>query len=195
MIEIRSGDGLVFLDPEADEYSCCYEPERPIGAFSELVEPARAVGLDLAHPLAEPAWIDAEQSDIPRPSFGHIVRFVYALALSRMRFQGRSVAALANVARTLGKRERPAKFTPQQISNLFRYLLALTLLRPKCLLGSFALLHFLDRYGLTADWVFGVQLFPFRAHCWVAADGVLLNELQHGIEDYQVIWRIEPARR
>jgi len=194
VLEVRSGEGLVFLDPQTDEYSCCYEAERLIGAYSDLVAPVRATGLDLTHPVAESGWVDAQQSDLPRLNIGHVIRFLHALALARFRFQGRSVAKLAAIAQTLGARKPSAEFTRQQLANLFRYLLALTPFRPKCLLGSFALLHFLDRYGHAADWVFGVQLFPFRAHCWIAADGALLNELKHSIEDFQVIWVVAPAR-
>jgi hypothetical protein len=73
--------------------------------------------------------------------------------------------------------------------------MALMPFRPACLFNAFALLHFLDRYGLGADWVFGAQLFPFRAHCWLASDGMLLNELRHRIEDYDVVWTVEQAQR
>jgi len=194
MLEARSGDGLVFLDLETDEYSCCYDPDCPIGAYADLVAPVCADGLDQAHPVAVSRWVDAQQSDVPRPGIQDIVRFIMALIQSRMRFRGRSVGRLAFEARQLGSRKRSHILTAQQASNLFRYLLSLTPFRPKCLFRSFALLHFLDRYGLGADWVFGVQLFPFRAHCWLSTGDLLLNELSHGIEDFRVIWIVAPAR-
>ncbi len=45
-----------------------------------------------------------------------------------------------------------------------------------CFFRSLLLIYFLARSGVGADWTFGVRLSPFRAHCWVSADGVLLNE-------------------
>lgn len=45
-----------------------------------------------------------------------------------------------------------------------------------CLFDSLALLEFLARRDVFPDWVFGVQVQPFAAHCWVQEDGILLNE-------------------
>lgn len=49
-------------------------------------------------------------------------------------------------------------------------------IEPCCLLDSLALLRFLSRRRLPARIVFGVTLAPFAAHCWLQADGVVLNE-------------------
>lgn len=45
-----------------------------------------------------------------------------------------------------------------------------------CLTRSAMLAAFLRRSGLRADWVFGVRLWPFAAHCWVQQDAVCLND-------------------
>ena len=45
-----------------------------------------------------------------------------------------------------------------------------------CLFDSLALIHFLARYAVYPDWVFGVNADPFEAHCWVQADHVVLND-------------------
>lgn len=46
----------------------------------------------------------------------------------------------------------------------------------ECLVRSSMLMRFLHRRGLRADWVFGVRLYPFMAHCWVQIDDVCLND-------------------
>ena len=46
----------------------------------------------------------------------------------------------------------------------------------ECLVRSALLMRFLAALGLKAEWVFGVRLCPFMAHCWVQADGVCLND-------------------
>lgn len=45
-----------------------------------------------------------------------------------------------------------------------------------CLTRSAMLAAFLRRGGLRADWVFGVRLWPFAAHCWLQQDDVCLND-------------------
>ena len=46
----------------------------------------------------------------------------------------------------------------------------------KCLVRSFVLLGVLQRWGFTADWVFGVRTWPFAAHCWLQIDDVVLDD-------------------
>ena len=46
----------------------------------------------------------------------------------------------------------------------------------ECLVRSTLLMRFLRGLGVHADWVFGVRLFPFAAHCWVQAGDVCLND-------------------
>lgn len=46
----------------------------------------------------------------------------------------------------------------------------------RCLFDSLALITFLADRGSVADWIFGVQLRPFGAHCWITRDDTLLNE-------------------
>lgn len=45
-----------------------------------------------------------------------------------------------------------------------------------CFERSLALLRFLTQDGFRADWVFGVRDEPFLAHCWIEADGYVLND-------------------
>jgi hypothetical protein len=50
----------------------------------------------------------------------------------------------------------------------------------RCLPSSLLLLKYLRKHGVSASWVFGVQTFPFEAHCWVEYRGVVLNDtLEH----------------
>lgn len=46
----------------------------------------------------------------------------------------------------------------------------------KCLFDSCLFFtHYLKK-GIPVDWVFGVDLFPFHAHCWVEYKGRVLND-------------------
>jgi hypothetical protein len=46
----------------------------------------------------------------------------------------------------------------------------------ECLVRSALLMRFLRAAGLDADWVFGVRLHPFAAHCWVQVNDICLND-------------------
>ena len=46
-----------------------------------------------------------------------------------------------------------------------------------CLFDSLALVEFLARYDLFPTWVYGVEVEPFNAHCWVQQGDVLFNDL------------------
>ena len=49
-----------------------------------------------------------------------------------------------------------------------------------CLFDSLMLWRWLQHQRLGANWVFGVRLRPFLAHCWLEQDGIALNEeLEH----------------
>ncbi|MDI1281734.1 lasso peptide biosynthesis B2 protein [Brevundimonas sp.] len=59
----------------------------------------------------------------------------------------------------------------------------------ECLVRSAMLVAFLRRMGLSADWVFGVRLWPFAAHCWVQFGEVCLND------DVERLWPYTPLYR
>jgi hypothetical protein len=63
------------------------------------------------------------------------------------------------------------------LETLTRRFYALRLLYPRaylCLFDSLALIEFLSSWALLPDWVFGVCVDPFRAHCWVQHNGLVL---------------------
>jgi hypothetical protein len=56
-----------------------------------------------------------------------------------------------------------------------------------CLFDSLALIHFLARFQVYPDWVFGVTADPFEAHCWVQAGSVVLNDTVAGVSGFTPI--------
>lgn len=189
IFEVRSGEGLVFFDLEGDDYSCTYQPEHPIAPYRTLASIEDASD----RPLAGSEWIPPRPRPDARVSLRDIKRFVQALIRSLLWSRGRSVHELAGMAERLRAESRGHGLDIRDVADRFQTLWLWLPWRPKCLLGSFFLLHFLARYGFRADWIFGVQLFPFRAHCWIAAEDELLNEVPHAIEDYHIIWVSAPA--
>ena len=184
IFEVRSGDGIVFLDLHEDEYSCRYEPERPISSYR-----AQAAIEDASNrPLPAIDWLRPRSRHTASPSLRDVARFIQALLQSLFRYRKRTLRELAAIAQALPAKPDRQLIAIHEAADLFQTLLLWVPLRPKCLFASFFMLHFLALYGFRADWIFGVQLFPFRAHCWLAAEDEPLNEAPHTIEDYHIIW-------
>jgi hypothetical protein len=57
----------------------------------------------------------------------------------------------------------------------------------ECLYDSLALLEYLARHAIHADWVFGVQTRPFAAHCWVQHDDIVFNDTVEHVSGYTPI--------
>jgi hypothetical protein len=56
-----------------------------------------------------------------------------------------------------------------------------------CLFDSLALLHFLAQAGFHPDWVFGVSIPPFNAHCWIQHGNTVLNDDVETVQRYTPI--------
>lgn len=173
---VRCGDGIVTLDFATDSYSCRYDPiDHDIMAKAE--------------PLA-PIWRDAIGAS-DRLENGDPWLFVRAWSTALTSFFGKPVRDLMTAALRL-ERMGPSSHarSSQELAACFERMSLYLPFRAPCLLRAYALLHFLALYGRTADWVIGVQLFPFRAHCWLASDDLLIGERVHLIEDYVPIFRL-----
>lgn len=56
-----------------------------------------------------------------------------------------------------------------------------------CMFRSLSLIRYLSLRGIKADWVFGVRLCPFTAHCWVEFENVVLDEYLDTTAEYKRI--------
>ena len=94
--------------------------------------------------------------------------------------------------RTAGGRARHPDMerVRERVEVFFRLRVFFFSTRSECLFDSLTLLNFLARYGITADWVFGVQARPFAAHCWVQLDDVVLNDTVEHVSGYTPIMAV-----
>lgn len=86
-----------------------------------------------------------------------------------------------------GTRTPDMERTRALVEAFFRLRVFVFSSRSECLFDSLTLLNFLARYGITADWVFGVQARPFAAHCWVQLDDVVFNDTVEHVSGYTPI--------
>jgi hypothetical protein len=57
----------------------------------------------------------------------------------------------------------------------------------ECLYDSLALIEYLARNGIYANWVFAVQTRPFAAHCWVQHGDIVFNDTVEHVSGYTPI--------
>ena len=87
------------------------------------------------------------------------------------------LAAVRRAKRQASMRPYPGNEIVRRLSNQYHAMTPwLFSIHDACFFSSFLLVLFLARHGISADWVFGVRLSPFGAHCWVSHRGVILNE-------------------
>ena len=110
--------------------------------------------------------------------------------LTKQRFQ----ATVESVrARRSGNAHRAGPFDIERARSLVAVFERLRWFYPRpylCLFDSLALIHFLARFQLYPDWVFGVNADPFEAHCWVQADSVVLNDTLGRVSSFTPIMSV-----
>jgi len=57
----------------------------------------------------------------------------------------------------------------------------------ECLFRSFLTLSVLRGAGASVSWIFGVQTWPFRAHCWLQRGDLVLNDTAEHVSGYSAI--------
>jgi hypothetical protein len=155
------------------------------GLFDLGILSDRATHAKDARPTSYPLPTEAIDPDSPvhsrRSSGAHAASFFASSVrasreLRRQRFQLTVEAVRARKSRN-ASRAGPADI--ERARSLMLVFERLRLFYPRsylCLFDSLALIHFLARFDVYPDWVFGVNADPFEAHCWVQAGNVVLND-------------------
>jgi len=174
---------------EADSLDAAPVPEEAVTLARGLLDLGilsdRATHAKDARPTSYPLPTEAIDPDSPvhsrRSSGAHAASFFASSwrasrELRRQRFQLTIEAVRARKSRN-GSRAGPADI--ERARSLMSVFERLRLFYPRsylCLFDSLALIHFLARFDVYPDWVFGVNADPFEAHCWVQAGNVVLND-------------------
>lgn len=192
------GDDAVLLDIAKDAYFCLPDAAKAWRALQtgEASREARQLAEILAtanyarHDRPRETRRDAPLRDLrdapwPKVRIVDIWRLGRAWVDYLRHYRGRPFAHLLRYATA----DRPSGDDPEVIraARLFERLAVWLPVSGKCLVRSFILLRFLHHSGLTAEWVFGVAVWPFKAHCWVEADGVALDDAPERLAAYTPI--------
>ncbi|MEV0855317.1 lasso peptide biosynthesis B2 protein [Nocardia fluminea] len=106
-------------------------------------------------------------------------------------------SSIAEQLKVIEKRAR--RFNPTDIEStgpaltelaaVYQHLRSLRVRQPLCLEDSVAGYQFFRRHTSAVQLVIGVRYPPFRAHAWLEADGVLLNDRKETVETMSEIYR------
>jgi hypothetical protein len=181
------GRDAVLLDVRGDGYHCLPDGASlcrrlaqgrrvPItGAVKALIG-AGLIGAEPSSPLPAPPSRPI-RSVIHRPRRLDLLRDLGpALGAVREVRAARRGASLSPYVTLGGVEPRDDAEAAIEAGRRFWALMPYLPIEGECLVRSAMLIRFLRRHGLRADWVFGVRLCPFTAHCWVQVEDVCLND-------------------
>ncbi|MCI3135391.1 lasso peptide biosynthesis B2 protein [Phenylobacterium aquaticum] len=199
-------DDLVLLDLVQGTYACLSGAGAALGRVTEAAEvcgsdPDLAAILIDAGALSDapppslkklvlPSLPRRDLTAVPRspPQPPDLAALARAWAAMAHRYRGRSFAAILAAAQDDGR--EPAA-TPsaraQALANAFQVLRPWIPFQGLCLYRSFLLRDALRRRGEAAWWVFGVQTWPFEAHCWLQIGDVVLDDAAERVAAYTPI--------
>ena len=175
------------------------EKARSLGRRLEeihLIRPSLRPGESIAECTLAPARGSAFEAMMLAPAplkLTALPRFAAALAASHALEKKASLRRTLDAAR-MWKR-RPPRAPVMAEAKVIRLCADFHALAPyflttrdACRFRSLLLVRYLAGYGVRSDWVFGVRLAPFRAHCWVEHDGLVLNDyFDHTIEFEKIL--------
>jgi len=187
-----AADRLVFLDTARDRYRSLPAPltedvlgwlEAPGAAapkacgriLKELgLDPA--AGSPLRISLARPSPIDSEPLPAPPTRIADLLSVGRSTLSAARDVRSRRLGALLaqRLARRPAGRCPAAELKPRLA--IFRAHRPLVPVRRVCLHDCLALMDWLGASGAGVSLVFGVSAYPFTAHCWLQADGQVLDD-------------------
>ena len=190
----------IFLDAIADRYFC-YPPTlntQFLGLMNgepvESLDPRLQALLDLnvTEPLAPTAVEPIIGELMPAPPmrwrpFRMLVALFY-VALAQVWLKQGLATCLARLERHRLVQNRRGKGIPRvALTNLleaFESTRFVVTAQDQCLSRSIALNLYLAAFGYSTDLVIGVRPRPFAAHCWVQAQGQVINDTADTVRAY-----------
>lgn len=213
----QRGDAFVFLDLKQDEYTLIMGDaaatlaELTIDAGSTAsarrsLEPLQELiraGLLTTDPkagriftatrstLAIQPLLDSEITSRPKVKLSHVYNFIAACTTAAVRLRWsriqNTVSAVATRKARHASRQRVDLDEARKLAAIFHRLRALFPFNYLCLFDSLALVEFMARHDMFPDWVFGVKLEPWGAHCWIQHQEFTFNETVEEAADYTPI--------
>ena len=211
-LDLRSDEYLCLGRTQTDEFKDLLNGHRLLDESSAVVRTLLEQGLLVeseAHgkrpaPLqvdtaSTSPMVDSDKgpAHAGRPGIGpaHVRKFFAAAAAASWNLRWQSIEQTVRVVERRKRANRDA-FAPADgasIVDLFAIFQSLRPYYPRpylCLFDSLALIHFLARFGVFPQWVYGVRLEPWGAHCWVQSGDMVVNDIVDNVNGYTPIMSI-----
>jgi hypothetical protein len=146
------------------------------------------VGREAAGKEAAPVRLTSATAALVEPDFGsrprvtarHLRRLLMAFARARWQRArwpiARIVSAVAAARTRMPARMSGPAAVRDEVAAFLHLRAILYTVKDGCLLDCLTLLHYLAPYGVSPQWVFGVQADPFVAHCWLQLGDFVFND-------------------
>ena len=197
-------DDLVFLDIRADRYLCllgqaaAYDVNTRLLRLSDPAEASDLMSAGLCAPSGGQALADqrprpptptltARRLTYPNPGLTDLADAGVAWLDLTAHYRGRRLPQILAAVRPSGVEPHPSGRLYELVDSFHRWI-PYAPVSGKCLLRAFMLLRFLRRHGCDALWVFGVATWPFRAHCWLQVEDVVLDDDVERVRAYTPIF-------
>ncbi|MBA4010993.1 MAG: hypothetical protein C0481_03930 [Phenylobacterium sp.] len=171
-------DGVALADPELERALL------EMGAIEE--GPARR------RPAAAASERDLSGMALPRPQLSDLAALAGALGQMNAEYRRASFGEVIASARLHGLGAGGDLARIEELALVFRRMLPWIPWQGVCLYRSWLLLAFLRRRGVSATWVFGVQTYPFEAHCWLQAGDLVLDDYVEHVRGFAPILALAP---
>ncbi|MFA4841627.1 MAG: lasso peptide biosynthesis B2 protein [Agrococcus sp.] len=142
-------------------------------------------GISLPAPAAS-----ALEVEVPTGRFGlaEAIEVAWLAVAARRRIRRRSLrSVLAAVDGWRDDERRDAQADVAALARRFARYRRLVPIAPLCLPDTIAFLRFAARRGCFPRLVFGVEAWPFAAHCWAQADDIVLTDALHHVRSFSPI--------
>jgi hypothetical protein len=201
ILDLTKDRYLALAPPEAEALRAVFaspashadapDPLRPLfdrGVLTRSPSHGRPLEV-LARPRPALSLLDGLDPAAGRPTVRRLWGVLTAVGAARRRLRRRPIGETVEQVRA----RRPVAKGEVDRAALSEETAAFHRLRPlhpadrRCLLDSLALLTYLARRGLHPRWTFGVRLDPWKAHCWVEHDGMVLNDTLEEVAQFTPI--------
>ncbi|OJU10327.1 MAG: hypothetical protein BGN86_15535 [Caulobacterales bacterium 68-7] len=199
----RVGDDLVVLDARTNAYFCLPRAGaavrwngRDVAFVDKGLEDA-FLGAGFLTSLKEcdaaktapPAAGDLGVAVASRVRAGDVALILAAWLTMFASYHGRPFGAVLQAAR---RQRRPASSRPPapetvRLIAAFERVLPWLPFQGVCFYRAFLLRRILHWRGVSAAWVFGVQTWPFQAHCWLQIGDLALDDTADRLAAYTPI--------
>lgn len=165
----------------------------------ELISAETGSSPDLPEPTYTPPGSDltlARFGPGPKVKLSHVLQFAWAWGSALFGTRILGFSRMTDGLRNFKKQRAFAIAEPQpekvsELIEIFRHLRGFVYTaRDHCYFDCAVLMFFLLRNGVSAEWIFGVRMEPYRAHCWVQSGSILLTDALLHVRKFTPLMRI-----